>query len=335
MLRSLFTRLKSGTEYLNYGRDIIRHWGADLYEESEASAGLEAFRVLDLGCGHGEDLRNIRAEVEERAEAEGERNSVSLLVTPRVELHGVEGYAPYVAECRAAGIQTHALNIERDPFPGPSASYDLIVANQILEHTKEIFWIFAEVARLLKPGGRFIAGVPNLASFHNRLLLMFGQQPTQIKSMSAHVRGFTKPDMREFAETGGLFRLIGFRGSNFYPLPPFLSKPLARLFPTLAWGSFYLLERTEADGDFLKCLTGDDNFLETPFYGSPQNPAPTRRASGGPASRKSTGSSKKAGAKKTSALPSKKKTAKAGASRSKKKPASAAAKKKKKAGARR
>lgn len=273
MLRSLFTRLKSGTEHLNYGRDIIRHWGADQYAKSAAESN-DVFRVLDLGCGHGTDLRNIRDEIEARAEPSAERE-MPLPVGPTVELHGVESYSPYVAECRAAGIQTHALNIERDLFPGKDARYDLIIANQILEHTKEIFWIFAEVARLLKPGGQFIAGVPNLASFHNRLLLMAGQQPTQIKSMSAHVRGFTKPDMREFAETGGLFRLIGFRGSNFYPLPPFLSKPLARLFPTLAWGSFYLLQRTSDSGSFLECLSGDDNFLETPFYGSPQNPAAT------------------------------------------------------------
>lgn len=273
MLRSLFTRLKSGTEHLNYGRDIIRHWGADLYAEAVESRADGVFRVLDLGCGHGEDLRNIRDEIEARSAAAVDSAPFEL----PVELHGVESYAPYVAECRAAGIQTHALNIERDPYPGKDGEYDLIVANQILEHTKEIFWIFAEVARLLKPGGRFIAGVPNLASFHNRVLLIFGQQPTQIKSMSAHVRGFTKPDMREFAETGGLFELRAFRGSNFYPLPPALSKPLARIFPTLAWGSFYLLERTPAAGNFLDCLTGDDNFLETPFYGSPQNPAPAQR----------------------------------------------------------
>ena len=266
MLRALFTRLKSGTEHLNYGRDIIRTWGAELY--GARANQTETFRVLDLGCGHGTDLNNIRASIQEMHGADAARKLV--------ELHGVESYPPYVAECRAAGIQTHSLNIERDVFPGPDARFDVIVANQILEHTKELFWIFAESARLLKPGGHFVVGVPNLASLHNRLLLLFGQQPTPIKSMSAHVRGFTKPDMREFAETGGLFTLTGFRGSNFYPLPPVLSKPLARLFPTLAWGAFFQLRRTEQNGSFLECLSGDDNFLETPFYGSPQNPAPAK-----------------------------------------------------------
>lgn len=282
MLRSFFTRLKSGTEHLNYGRHILRDWGAQAFRERGIALETQPFRVLDLGCGHGTDLKNIRGEIERRYPNDDLRQVV--------ELHGVESYPPYIAECRAEGIRTHSLNIERDLFPGEDGSFDVIVANQILEHTKEIFWIFAECARLLKPGGTFLVGVPNLASLHNRFLLFFGQQPTQIKSMSAHVRGFTKPDMREFAQTGGLFRLRAYRGSNFYPLPPVLSKPLARIFPTLAWGSFYRLERTEAEGDFLTCLTGDDNFLETPYYGSPQNPAKQRRQTKGSSKKKSAGS---------------------------------------------
>ncbi len=268
MLRSFFTKLKSGTEHLNYGREIIRDWGADLHGEalSRQTVPSGAFRILDLGCGHGTDLKNVRSEIDDRRPGS---------ILP-VELHGVESYPPYVADCRKAGIRTYALDIERDRYPGGEARFDVVIANQILEHTKELFWIFAEVARILKPGGVFLAGVPNLASLHNRLLLLFGQQPTPIQSMSAHVRGFTKPDMRRFAETGGFFRLERFGGSNFYPFPEGLARPLARLFPTLAWGSFYQLRRTErADGSFLDCLSGDDNFLETPYYGSPQNPAPS------------------------------------------------------------
>ena len=34
------------------------------------------------------------------------------------------------------------------------------------------------------------------------------------------------------------FELDRFGGGNFYPFPPFLAKPLARMFPNLAWGIF-------------------------------------------------------------------------------------------------
>lgn len=46
--------------------------------------------------------------------------------------------------------EIHVANIERDSLPLADGQADLIIANQILEHTKEIFWIFHEVSRSLK-----------------------------------------------------------------------------------------------------------------------------------------------------------------------------------------
>lgn len=261
-MRSFFKRLKSGTEYLNYGRQILQDWGAQYTTEQfgngQSSAAKTPIRIFDLGCGHGADLLNIKN---------------ASPVGAKVQLSGIESYGPYVKECKQNGISTFALDLERDPYPHKDASVDIVIANQILEHTKEIFWIFSEVTRILKPGGRFLIGVPNLASLHNRLLLLVGEQPTAQQSMSAHVRTFTKPDMRRFAQTGNLLALSDYRGSNFYPFPKAISQPLSRLFPTLAWGSFYNFLRTAEKGNFLDCLYADENFLETPFYGSPQNPA--------------------------------------------------------------
>ena len=268
MLHEVFRRMKAGTEFLNYGRPIIENWGASLVAQAQPRERREGpFRVLDLGCGHGTDLVNVRGEALRRVPAAD------------MELHGIENYPPYIAECRQAGIKIHPLDIERDRFPLKEASFDLVMANQVLEHTKEIFWIFAEVARVLRPGGSFIVGVPNLASLHNRLLLLFGGHPTAQVSLSAHVRSFTKPDMLRFATKGDFFRPAGFRGSNFYPFPPVLSRPLARILPNFAWGIFFLLQRTERQGSFLECLAeGDQNVLETPYYGSPQNPAAAKRS---------------------------------------------------------
>lgn len=258
-MRKLLKKLKEGTEYLNYGRHIIAKWGSQLFLTQDA----RSWTILDLGCGPGTDLNNIRQEIiKQKPEC-----------SRQIKLFGMESWAPNVKKCQALGITTWNKNIEYDHYPSKDNRFDLVIANQVLEHTKEIFWIFSEVARILKPGGHFIIGVPNIASLHNRLLLLFGQQPTQIQSLSAHVRGFTKPDMRHFGQTGDFFKLESFRGSNFYPFPPFISKPLAFIFPTLAWGSFYKFKRTSKKGSFLECLQSDEDFLETPFYGSPQNPA--------------------------------------------------------------
>lgn len=260
-MREFFKKLKQGTESENYGRHILRKWGSENLVRFWKNDAARILKVLDLGCGHGSDLLNIQSD------------SRRLSAEVRMKLFGVENYPPYIKECRQSGIETSAINIEKDRFPGNDASFDIILANQILEHTKEIFWITAEAARILRPGGLFLVGVPNLASFHNRLLLFFGEQPTAQQSFSAHVRTFTKPDFKRFAETGGYFQLKDVKGSNFYPFGLSISRPLSRIFPTFAWGIFFLLERTQKKGSFLECLSGDENFLETPFYGSPQNPA--------------------------------------------------------------
>lgn len=283
-LRNLVKGMKQGTEFLNYGRDIIADWGARSLlaihasrrtaHQAASSHGPHASRdrqelhVFDTGCGHGDDLLGVRRRLAEILPA---GTSLS------VRYSGVEGYAPFVRECRASGIETFDLDIEKDSLPFDDATVDVIITNQVLEHTKEIFWIFSEYARILRPGGRLIIGVPNLASLHNRLLLLCGLHPTAQQTLSAHVRSFTLGDLRNFAQAGGLFRFIERRGSNFYPFPPMLSRPLARLFPSMAWGLFVLLERTEKQGSFLDNLHGQENFLETPFFGGPQRPARPRQ----------------------------------------------------------
>ncbi len=255
MLRRLFVNLKSGTEHLNYGREIVARWGGHLLAEYSRLNEKQSLSLLDLGCGHGTDLENIITATL-RANVDLNRKDI--------KIYGVESYPPYVKELKGRGIQVLSRNIERESFPLKDASVDLVVANQVLEHTKEIFWITSEVVRILKPGGSFIVGVPNLASLHNRLLLLMGRQPTQIQSLSAHVRGFTLHDLKQFMEAGNFLQMEEYAGSNFYPFPPKVSVPLSRLFPTLSWGIFVRFMRTSRHGNFLEFL--EQNPLETNFY---------------------------------------------------------------------
>jgi SAM-dependent methyltransferase len=263
-MKDFFVRLKEGTEELNYGREIISAWGAE-YIQARIEAKQASVRAFDIGCGEGQDLINVRT----AAEKVHKTTDVTEL-----ELYGIEHYPPNVESCTLANIKTYPVDIEREEYPAEDNFFDVVIANQVLEHTKEIFWIFAEVTRILKPGGRFIIGVPNLASLHNRILLLLGQQPTAQISLSAHVRTFTRPDFQRFVETGGYFRTLEIKGSNFYPFAPSISRPLSQMFPSMAWGLSMLLERTDQQGSFLDCLYGKENFLETPYFGGPQNPPP-------------------------------------------------------------
>jgi SAM-dependent methyltransferase len=213
---------------LNYGRHHVEYF--------LKTAGDYSL-VLDLGAGHGDDLLLAR-----------EINSAA-------KLHAIERHPLYTRQLTDKCMTVHSLNVEKDRLPFADGSVDLVIANQLLEHVKEIFWLFHEVSRVLPVGGKLILGVPNLASLHNRLLLAIGQQPTPLKNNSAHIRGFTKGDVIKVLDScfPGGYELRRFRGSNFYPFPPLLADPLSRLFPSLAWSIFFLFEKKRAYGkEFLE-----------------------------------------------------------------------------------
>ncbi len=225
---------------LNYGRHNIKAFAKKL---------PKCESVLDLGAGYGADL------------------AIAKCVWENTKLFAIEAYEPYIKKLCEQNVDVYPLDIEREVAPFDDASIDLIIANQILEHCKEIFWILHEVTRMLPIGGHLIIGVPNLASLHNRMLLLLGHQPSPIKSNSAHVRGFTKSDILSFLEScfPGGYALRGFSGSNFYPFPPLIAKPMAKFFPTMAWGIFFLLEkRRPYEGEFLHYPVSEQ--LETNFY---------------------------------------------------------------------
>lgn len=225
---------------LNYGRHHIRRF-------LEAAKPYE--RVLDMGAGQGADL-DAAAEI-----------------VPGCERFALEVYPPYIEILESKGIKTVGFNLERDPFPFDDESLDIIIANQIIEHVKEVFWIFHELSRTLKVGGRLIIGVPNLASLHNRIMLMAGLQPSAITTASAHVRGWTKPDLLKFLNRcfPDGYAVRGFGGGNFYPFPPIIAKPLAATLPNMAWGIFFSLEKVKPYHDeFIRYP--QDHMLETPFY---------------------------------------------------------------------
>ena len=245
-MRKFLLKLKAGTEELNYGRDILVRYA------EEVAAGRSNLRILDIGLGSGTDLLNIQ------------KRCASVYPDLKVELYGFECYPPNVERARQHGIHVVPGNVENERFPFDDGFFDIIVANQILEHTKELFWIFGEMSRVLKKGGYVLSGVPNLASFHNRVALMLGLQPTSIEVLGPHVRGFTAPSFVRFMETDGFFRNEAVKGSNFYPFPPGVSRLLSRWFPTMSVGIFFKTRRTEKSGNFIEVLKA--RFFETNFY---------------------------------------------------------------------
>lgn len=215
-----------GSHWLGRFTDQSETYGPQVVEDFVT--GLKDVRVaVDLGAGTGRDLGIVRR------------------YHPQAQLIAIEGGKDYARALAGKADEIYVADIEREPLPVADGWADLIIANQVLEHSKEVFWIFHQVTRSLRIGGHFLFGVPNICSLHNRFLLMAGKQPTQHKVCSAHVRPFSQADTLAFLNAcfPGGYELVQFRGAQFYPFPKPVARVLANALPTFAFSIFFLIRK--------------------------------------------------------------------------------------------
>ena len=182
-------------------------------------------RLLDVGCWDGVSTARY-------AEALGCAAS------------GIEIHPESADRAVARGIDVARLDLERDPFPWDAGSMDVVVCNQVFEHLKNVWLPMSEIARVLRPGGTLLLSVPNLASLHNRVLLALGRQPTSIRTLGPHVRGYTFGEIRAFVALGGAFTIERTEGVGFYPLPAAATRALCALWPAASHTTIVTATRT-------------------------------------------------------------------------------------------
>ncbi len=224
----ILKKIKSCSGHIDFGREIVKKWSLPVFEKN-----LQP-NILDVGCGHGEDLSRI----------------LTAAGSALPNCYGIESLERHVNKFPYDQLNIPrgnivCINLEQDSLPFSNCFFDLVIANQVLEHTKELFWIFSELARVVKPGGSVILGVPNLASLHNRILLLMGDQPSCIETYGPHVRGFTIPALKRFIMKCGCFRIVRITGDHYYPFPKRIGHVFSRLFPGSAVLIYFLLERNE------------------------------------------------------------------------------------------
>ena len=169
----------------------------------------------------------------------------------------------HIASDAVRGIDVSSVDIEREALPYEEAFLMSLLLIRLLSISKRYF-CFSEISRIIKPNGMVVVGVPNLAAWHDRLAVLLGEQPTCLKTLGPHVRGFTVPSFRKFIECDGYFKLSEFKGSGFYPFPAVCSRLFSRLFPSLSTAIFFDVRRTEKSGTFIEVL--NSRFFETNFY---------------------------------------------------------------------
>jgi SAM-dependent methyltransferase len=102
-------------------------------------------RVLELGCGTGNVWRENAERVPEGVELTLTDLSPGMLDQARARLAGL----PLAFALRQADAQA---------IPFPDARFDVVIANHMLYHVPDRARALCEVARVLRPGGRFLAG---------------------------------------------------------------------------------------------------------------------------------------------------------------------------------
>jgi SAM-dependent methyltransferase len=114
-------------------------------------------RVLDVGCRYGALTRSY---------VEGNH------------VVGVDVDREALVEAAKLGVETHWADADA-ALPFPDASFDVVVAGELLEHIRDPGGLVSEAARVLRPGGRIVASVPNGFRLKHRLRFLAGREPEE------------------------------------------------------------------------------------------------------------------------------------------------------------
>lgn len=117
---------------------VSNHWDDELFRARILARIKPEHDVLDLGAGAGiVSQMNFRGKVKRICGVDPD---------PRV----LEN--PYLDDAKIGTGES---------IPYPDASFDIVFADNVLEHLPEPQTVFLEVARVLRPGGIFLAKTPN------------------------------------------------------------------------------------------------------------------------------------------------------------------------------
>jgi len=163
---------------------------------------------------------------------------------------GIELIERHAAVARSRGIDVAIGDLD-EGIPFPSESFDVVHANQVIEHVRRTDVLLREVRRVLRPDGMALISTNNLSSWHNVVSLGLGMQPMPMHVSDeiivgnplnpehrwghrdrgrTHLRLFTARALAELAGYHGL-GVESIRAVGYYPLPPLLARLATRVDP--------------------------------------------------------------------------------------------------------
>lgn len=189
------------------GPDVYARWRASklgaITERLERRLILELVgdvgncRVLDVGCGDGEFALELA------------RRGASVV--------GIDSSSEMIEAARRRA-KTHEADIvfqqaEARQLPFPDGQFDVVTAITILCFVEDAEPVFREIARVIRPGGRFVIGELgrwSLWAAGRRIRAWFGSR------LWRRGRFRTANELRDLAEQAGL-KVQCLRGAVYYP----------------------------------------------------------------------------------------------------------------------
>ncbi len=149
--------------------------------------------ILDVGCGTGYFAHLLKR------------------MYPNAKVHGVDisGTALSIGKKKYKDIIFIKADAEVK-LPFKDNTFDLVISGEHIEHVRDVDKNLLEINRVTKKGGTLIVTTPNLASWMNRTLLLFGKQPWYLdpslrKSLPIfRVGNFTFPENLDSPPSGHL-----------------------------------------------------------------------------------------------------------------------------------
>lgn len=187
-------------------------------------------RLLDCGCGDGEFTVRL-----------ANRTLVA-------EAYGTERVDERISEASDRGVIVTKADLN-DRLPYRDHFFDVIHANQIIEHLMSASLFLEEARRVLRADGYAVFATGNLGSWHNILSLAVGLQPTAMliggEAVAArvfdplqhshqtyvddgHLHTYSYQGLRDLCSHQG-FCVEAIRTVGYYPLPPGLARLMCRI----------------------------------------------------------------------------------------------------------
>jgi 2-polyprenyl-3-methyl-5-hydroxy-6-metoxy-1,4-benzoquinol methylase len=202
-------------------------------------------KILDVGCGEGAYLKYL-----------------SKSIGKDFELYGIDIFIPSVEDSEKLHINFLEGDLSKDSFSLDELknSFDIIVAGEIIEHVENTDLFLINLLKLKSKEGILIITTPNLASWIDRIMLLFGWQPfsTEVSYESrlfgrekfyskfgvyesqpaGHLRCFTRGAMRSFL----LFHSCKIVHEDGYYQQPYLINKIISKIKSLSEGLIFVVK---------------------------------------------------------------------------------------------